>query len=126
MFAFPRLAIPVLVGLLWSAGCRAAKPNEQSHSAAATSPTEPRATATSLPDHAPTAPRPTHEAAVTEATGHLTIGVDVDDVDHLNEAQQDALVDLLVSHGVKVVRTGMGEKFTHSSCARTSGASAAC
>ncbi len=43
----------------------------------------------------------------------VTVGVNVVGVQMMNEKQQDALVEQLAQNGVKTVRIGIGEKFSH-------------
>jgi len=43
----------------------------------------------------------------------VIVGVNVVGVQNLSEPQQDALVELLQKEGVRIVRTGLGDKFTH-------------
>jgi hypothetical protein len=43
----------------------------------------------------------------------VVVGVNAVGAQLMNEQQQDALIDLLQKNGVKTVRTGIGEKFTH-------------
>jgi hypothetical protein len=43
----------------------------------------------------------------------VVVGVNAVGAQLMNEQQQDALVDVLQKNGVKTVRTGIGEKFTH-------------
>jgi len=47
------------------------------------------------------------------ASGVVVVGVNVVGVQQLNEQQQDALIEQLRQDGVKTVRTGIDEKFTH-------------
>jgi hypothetical protein len=44
---------------------------------------------------------------------NVIVGVNVVGVENLSETQQDALVELLQKEGVRTVRTGLGDKFTH-------------
>ena len=44
---------------------------------------------------------------------NVIVGVNVVGVENLSETQQDALVVLLQKEGVRTVRTGLGDKFTH-------------
>jgi hypothetical protein len=44
---------------------------------------------------------------------NVIVGVNVVGVQNLSETQQDALVELLQKEGVRTVRTGLGDKFTH-------------
>jgi hypothetical protein len=47
------------------------------------------------------------------AAANVIVGVNVVGVQTLSEPQQDALVALLQKEGVRTVRTGLGDKFTH-------------
>jgi hypothetical protein len=44
---------------------------------------------------------------------NVIVGVNVAGAQQMNEQQQDALVEQLQQNGVKTVRTGIGEKFSH-------------
>lgn len=52
-------------------------------------------------------------AAQAAQTGKVIVGVNTVGVERLNEQQQDAFVEQLRENGVKVVRLGMDEKYTH-------------
>jgi hypothetical protein len=43
----------------------------------------------------------------------VVVGVNVVGVEHMSEQQQDALIEQLRQDGVKTVRTGIDERFTH-------------
>jgi hypothetical protein len=52
-------------------------------------------------------------AAQAAQTGKVIVGVNTVGVERMNEQQQDAFVEQLRENGVKVVRLGMDEKYTH-------------
>jgi hypothetical protein len=52
-------------------------------------------------------------AAKAAQTGKVIVGVNTVGVERMNEQQQDAFVEQLRENGVKVVRLGMDEKYTH-------------